>query len=250
MTFIDHFSSLASQYSAYRPSYPAELFDYIVGLCVDRRQAWDCACGSGQATMALATRFNAVLGTDASAQQVAAATPAANITYRVATAQSSGLDSASTDLVTVAQALHWLDLDAFYGEVDRVLLASGVLAVWTYGVLHVEGSEIDAHVQEFYNEIIGPYWPAERKLVEEGYRSLRLPFAEIATPVFDMRERWQLAHLMGYLRSWSATGRYVEHNGVDPVVALQEKLQPIWGEDHCTRLVTWPLSLRASCRSR
>lgn len=244
MSFKDHFSRLAAQYSAFRPTYPAAVFDYLAQLCHERQIAWDCACGNGQAALALAERFDAVIATDASPQQLAAAPAHANVTYRVAPAEDSGIESKSVDLVTVAQALHWFDLDSFYGEVQRVLKPSGVLAVWTYGPLQVEGDEVDALFQEFYSDTVGPYWPPERRLVEAGYRGLAFPFAELSAPPLNMEEQWDRAHLLGYLRTWSATARYVDDKGVDPVAALEERLNPLWVDVHSTRRVTWPLALR------
>jgi SAM-dependent methyltransferase len=244
MSFKDHFSGLAAQYSAFRPTYPPVLFDYLAQLCRERRMAWDCACGNGQATGGLARHFAAVIATDASPQQLSAAAPHGNVTYRVARAEDSGINSNSVDLVTVAQALHWFDLDSFYGEVQRVLVPSGVVAAWTYGVLHVEGEEVDALMQDFYSNIVGPYWPPERRIVEAGYRSLAFPFAQISVPSFNMEERWERAHLLGYLRSWSATGRYVEDQRVDPVVALEKRLEPLWADAGAVRKVTWPVAMR------
>jgi ubiquinone/menaquinone biosynthesis C-methylase UbiE len=248
MSFKDHFSRLAAQYSAYRPTYPEALFDYLARSCPERQTAWDCACGNGQATLSLAERFDSVIATDASPQQIAAATARANITYRVARAEQSGIESKSLDLVSVAQALHWFDLDSFYGEVERVLKTSGVLAVWTYGVLHVEGDAIDALLQEFYHDTVGPYWPAERRFVEEGYRGLAFPFTEISPPPFNMEVHWDREHLLGYLRTWSATARYVEDKGVDPVSALEDRLASIWIDAQNARKVTWPLALRVGRR--
>ena len=248
MSFKDHFSSLAAPYAAFRPTYPPALFDFLAESCHDRRTAWDCACGNGQATVALAERFESVIATDASQQQISAATPGANITYRVARADDSGLAPHSVDLVTVAQALHWFDLDAFYREVQRVLDPRGLLAVWTYGLLHVEGTAADTLVQEFYHDIVGPYWPPERRFVEEGYRGFTFPFAELSPPPFNMHEQWDRAHLLGYLRSWSATGRYVEERGLDPVSALEERLASVWSDAHTARRVTWPLALRVGRR--
>jgi SAM-dependent methyltransferase len=248
MGFKDHFSRVTSQYGEYRPSYPASLFEYLAGVCADRRAAWDCACGTGQATIALAEQFDTVIATDASQQQVAAATRRPNVAYRVARAEQSGIETGSLDLVTVAQALHWFDLDAFYEEVFRVLKPSGVLAVWTYNVLHVDDPACEALVQEFYYDTVGPYWPPERRLVEEGYRSLRFPFALLAVPTFDMVAQWSVAQLLGYMRTWSATGRYVEATQVDPVAALGERLAQLPGDANRQLKVTWPLALRAGRR--
>jgi SAM-dependent methyltransferase len=244
MTFKDHFSKLAAGYAAFRPAYPPALFAWLAREVRKSGKAWDCACGTGQASVALAEHFDSVIATDASQQQVSAATPHSHVTYRVANAGASGLDSRSVDLVTVAQALHWFDLDTFYSEVGRVLVPSGVLAAWTYGVLHVEGDAVDALIQEFYYDIIGPYWPPERRLVEEGYRSLAFPFEAIVAPSFNMEESWERAHLLGYLRSWSAVGRYVELKGADPVAALERRLAPVWTDPHAVRKVSWPLAMR------
>jgi SAM-dependent methyltransferase len=249
MSFKDHFSRLAAQYAAFRPAYPPELFDSLAQLCSARRLAWDCACGTGQASVALADHFESVIATDASAQQVAAATPHDHVTYRVAKAENSGFDSKSVDLVTVAQALHWFDLDSFYAEVERVLVPSGVIAVWTYGVLHVEGDAVDQLVQEFYHDIVGPYWPPERRHVEQGYRSLAFPFTSVPAPSFNMEVRWEQAHLLGYLRSWSATARYAEVKGVDPVLELEQRLARLWADGQGARKITWPLAMRVG-RSR
>ena len=162
----------------------------------------------------------------------------------MAPAEASGLPDKSVDLITVAQALHWFDLAGFYAEVRRVLKLSGMLAAWTYGVLSVEGAPVDTLVQHFYHETVGPYWPAERIHVETGYRSLPFPFNEIATPQFSMEELWELPQLLGYFRSWSATGRFIASNGYDPVDVLTEQLVPLWRDPQKKRLVTWPLSLR------
>src|SRR5262249_32870016 len=131
--FPDHFSKVAADYSIFRPRYPEELFEYLASLAPRRTLAWDCAAGSGQATLGLATRFDAVIATDASAAQLAAAPRHPRIDSRVARAERSDLRSGSVDLAVVAQALHWLMLEPFYDEAHRVLTAGGVLAVWCYG---------------------------------------------------------------------------------------------------------------------
>ena len=244
MTFKDHFSQLAPQYAQFRPTYPPELFDYLAVLAPDRSLAWDCACGAGQASVALGERFGSVIATDASAQQIAAAHPHPHVHYQVAAAEQSGLPSGSVALVTVAQALHWFDLPRFYAEVHRVLAERGVLAVWTYGVLHLEDGQIDALLQHFYATTVGPYWPPERRLVEDGYRALPFPFTELTPPAFSMQTRWDLPHLLGYLRTWSATARYVEKVGRDPVVALAAQLEPLWSDPQTPRTISWPLALR------
>jgi ubiquinone/menaquinone biosynthesis C-methylase UbiE len=241
--FHDHFSEVAGRYADFRPRYPAQLFDYLAELA-GRSLAWDCAAGNGQATIDLARRFDRVIATDASAQQIAAAEPMPNVEYRVATAEHSGLPDRSADLIAVAQALHWFDLNRFYAEAGRVLRPGGVLAVWAYGINQVEGSAINEIVQDFYSNIVGPYWPPERKLVEQGYRTLPFPFAELPPPRFEMQTRWTLDQLLGYFSTWSATNRYIKAKGENPLGPLAESLRLVWGDETSPRLITWPLSLR------
>jgi SAM-dependent methyltransferase len=236
----DHFTPVAGQYATFRPGYPDELFDWLAGVAPQRAMAWDCGAGSGQATVALAARFARVLGTDISAAQLASAPALANVEYRVTPAEASGLPDHSIDLVTVAQALHWFDLPKFYAEVRRVLKPQGVVAAWGYNRLLVAQPEVQRSVDRFYEETIGSYWPPERVHVENGYRDLKFPFPRIATPQFSLHKDWTREHLLGYLRSWSAVGRFKAANGYDPVDALAGEIAAHLPEGKMMR-VEWPL---------
>lgn len=241
--FKDHFSNMAKTYATYRPQYPSELYAWLASISPNTELAWDCACGTGQASLGLAGQFQRVIATDASEQQIAAAEAHTKIQWRVAPAEASGLADHSVDLITVAQALHWFDLDKFYAEAQRVLKPNGVLAVWTYGVLKIAEPRIDALAQDFYSHTVGPYWPPERAIVESGYSALTFPFQELAAPKFSMQLNWSKAQLMGYFRSWSATDRYIKARGTDPVSLLEEQLAPIWDET-TSYLTEWPLAFR------
>ena len=248
MSYADHFSGLAPAYVTCRPGYPAELFAYLARLAPRHELAWDCAAGSGQATLPLARWFGRVVATDASAAMLDQAPRHPAVEYRVAPAEVSGLASETVDLVTVAQALHWLDTDAFYGEAQRVLVPGGVLAVWTYGTQYVGQEDLDRTLQHFYTEVVGPYWPAERRHVESGYRTLAFPFLELDPPAFAMEADWTLSQLLGYIRTWSATQRFREAQGHDPVAELAGELAGHWGEPEAPRRIHWPLSVRAGRR--
>jgi SAM-dependent methyltransferase len=242
--YADHFSRLAPAYAGCRPRYPAELFAYLDAVCSRHELAWDCAAGTGQASLPLARVFRRVIATDASAAMIGNAAPHPNVEYRVVPAEASGLTSASVDLVTVAQALHWLDLDLFYTEVKRVLVPGGVLAVWTYGNQYLDDEPMDRLLGRFYTEVVGPYWTEERRHVESGYRTLSFPFRELAVPGFTMDQEWTLPELLGYLGTWSATQRFHDTVGQDPVGPLARELAPLWGDPDSRRRIRWPLSLR------
>ena len=244
--FADHFAPVAAHYATFRPHYPAALFAWLANLAPDHVLAWDCAAGSGQASADLAAHFDRVVATDASASQIAVAAPHPQVDYRVASAEASGLPTASVDLITVAQALHWFNLDRFYAEVRRVLKPGGVLAVWSYGVLTVAEAAVNSQLQRFYQETVGPYWPPERRYVENGYQSLPFPFPELQPPAFAMEASWTLPELLGYCRSWSASERYHAECGHDPVIELAAELTPLWRWPNQRQLITWPLALRVA----
>lgn len=242
-TFKDHFSSASDRYAAYRPDYPAALFAWLAGLCAEHDLAWDCATGSGQAALGLAPHFRRVVATDASAEQVRHAAPHPAIDYRVAPAEASGLGDRGVDLVTVAQAAHWFDLPRFYAEVSRVLKPAGVIALWGYGRMVLPG-QMDAPFRRFYAETVGPYWPPERALIDDAYRSLDFPFAEIEPAAFAIEVEWSLPRLLDYLSTWSAVKRYRAARGHDPLPALMAELAPGWGAPDAARTLHWPLFLR------
>lgn len=247
--FHDHFSAVANRYADFRPHYPAALFDYLAALVPRNSRVWDCACGNGQATVDLAERFAQVVATDASADQIASATPHPKVEYHVATAESSGLADESIGLVTVAQAIHWFDFDRFYAEAKRVLVRDGVLAAWAYGVNEVEGEAVNELAQDYYENIVGPYWPPERGLVEEDYRTIPFPFVEITPPTIRMETHWDLDQLLGYFSTWSATNRFIKAKSYNPLEKLQDELVQVWGGRQRQRRITWPLSLRIGRKS-
>jgi len=245
--FKDYFSGHAAEYAKFRPRYPDELFECLTSISPRHELAWDCATGNGQAAMGLARHFNSVIATDASAQQIESAESNDRVSYRVAPAEASGLDSASVDLILVAQALHWFDIDRFFTEAKRVLKDDGVLAISSYKVLEIT-PEIDVIIWKFYRETTGPFWPLERDLVETDYKNIQLPFPELTHRQFEMRTQWNLIQLLGYLRTWSATQRFIAARGFDPLDPLLEELGTVWKNPEEVREIKWPLHLRVAVR--
>jgi SAM-dependent methyltransferase len=247
VAFKDHFSRQAADYAKFRPRYPQELFDYLGSIAPSRELAWDCGTGNGQAAVGLASVFDRVIATDASEKQIANAQPHERVEYRVAPAESSGLKSETIDLIMVSQALHWFDLDRFYAEERRVLKPNGILAASTYNLLRIEPA-IDDIVNRYYHEVVGPFWPPERKLVE-NFADLPFPFHEIDPPKFEMTAQWNLDDLVGYLRTWSSTQRFMAANQRDPLDEIADELRAAWGDIRQRRRVVWPLTLRVGIKA-
>ena len=242
-SFRDYFSGRSAHYARYRPHYPVELFDFLAGLTTKHSLAWDCATGSGQAAIALSAHFKRVVATDASKAQIDAAIAHPGVTYQVAAAEDSQLDSGSIDLITVGQALHWFDIEHFFAEAERVLVSRGVLAAWCYELCQVSDA-CDAVVNELYAEILGEFWPSERHLVEAGYAGIAMPGRALESREFHMSASWSVADMLGYLRTWSACARYRQEHGDEPVSRIETALRAAWGEGH--RPVRWPLTLLVS----
>src|SRR6516165_677345 len=207
-----------------------------------RPSSWYCGTADGQAAVGLASVCDQVIATDASEKQIANAQSHEIVEYRVAHAENSGIGSKAIDLIMVAQALHWFDRDRFYGEARRVLKPDGVLAASAYNLLHIQKA-IDEVVNRYYNEVVGPFWPPERRLVEQ-FADLPFPIQEIDAPKFEMTADWNLDHLLGYLGTWSSTQRFIAAKGSDPLEQIADDLRNVWDDPKQLRSVTWPLAVR------
>ncbi len=243
----DYFSAQSDAYRRFRPTYPAALFDFLSRDLPQGAAVWDCATGNGQAAAALSRHAAIVVATDQSGAQLARAATARGVYYAKALAEAAPLARGSMDLVTVAQALHWFDFERFYAEVRRVLKPGGLLAAWTYSFLSVSpqlGAEADAAIRAFYHDVIGAYWPPERRWVDEHYRTIPFPFTPLPAPEFSIDISWDLDALLGYVSSWSAVQRYKDARGRDPVPALRARLATVFGDPASRRRLAWPLDLR------
>jgi len=241
--FKDHFSGHASGYASARPHYPPALFEWLAGQCDRHALAWDAGCGNGQAATALAGHFEAVFASDPSAAQIAAAQTHPHIRYAVEPAEHCSLSDASADLVCVAQAMHWFDVPRFQSEARRVLASGGIFSAWTYAQSRVTPA-VDAVFDRLHDHLLDAYWPAGREHVIDGYRNLPFAFTWFAdVPAFEMRCEWTLPQYFDYLRSWSASQRYLRETSTDPIALIAPDMSTAWGDPMLARVVIWPLTL-------
>lgn len=239
--FADHFSRQADRYARFRPSYPAELFTVLTDLAPGQSLAWDCATGNGQVAVDLAEHFSRVVATEPSMRQLAHRRYHDRVEYVRSTARACALAAGCADLVTVGQALHWFAEEPFFREVRRVVRPGGVIAAWGYGLCSVS-PEVDALVEGFYDDEIGPCWPPERRYLDQEYRTLPFPFEEIPVRRFELVETWTADEFLGYLGTWSAVQRFRRSEERNPMAGLVEPLRRAWGD--ARRAVVWPLYLR------
>lgn len=240
--FNDHFSGQAAAYQKYRPAYPVTLYEYLASLAPSRQLAWDCATGNGQCAQNLSPHFQRVIASDASAQQIEYTKQSNNVEYRVLAAERTDILEHSIDLITVAQALHWFDIPAFFKEARRVLKDQGIISAWTYNLLNVD-DDINKIILYLYRDLLGNYWPEERKTVENGYRDVDFPFVRIESKPFNMTACWSLSELLGYLETWSAVQIYRSSLNADPLLIIRDNLISAWGDDSQRKKISWPLSV-------
>ena len=238
----DYFSDNSGRYSTYRPTYPRELFQYLASVSPTNEKAWDCACGTGQSALGLSEHFENVIATDASENQIKKAIPNDAILYRVSPAEHADIPDNEADIITVAQALHWFHIESFFKEADRVLKKNGILAVWTYNLLTVN-EETDFKINDLYSEVLGPYWPEERQMVEDGYSEIDFPFSIIDTPSFEMQVEWNALQLIGYIETWSAVKKFKKENDPEKITNFFEEILGLWQDPNEKKRIHWPLTV-------
>lgn len=239
----DLFSKQSDLYARYRPTYPKELYDYILSFVKEKNTAWDCATGNGQAAVVLADHFKKVIATDISAAQIDKAIKKENIEYSVCSAESTPFADNTFDLVTVAQAYHWIKWDEFKKEVTRVCKPEAVIAIWTYNRNKIGDKKIDDAIFSFYENVTKSYWDNERKYVEELYETVEFEYELLPVKQFETTLNWQREDMIGYISSWSAIQKYIKVNGHSPIPTIEEEIKKLWPEGEVKKVV-FPIYLK------
>ncbi len=238
----DNFSSYAELYKKFRPTYPQELYDYLLSFITVKRSAWDCGTGNGQVAQELSKYFKEVYATDISPKQIEMAAIRKNIFYKVEGAEKTSFENNFFDIIMVAQAIHWFNFDEFYKEVKRTLKTDGILAIVGYGLIKAN-DELNKIINKFYHEIIGSYWDKERKYVDENYKTIPFPFKEMKTPSFVNTFNWTFEQLIGYINTWSAVQHFIKLNNSNPVEIIYDELKNVWKNDP-VKNISFPVLLR------
>ena len=239
----DLFSKQSDLYARYRPTYPKELYEYILSFVKEKNTVWDCATGNGQAAVVLADHFKKVIATDISAAQIEKATLKENIEYLVCPAESTLFADNTFDLVTVAQAYHWLKWKEFKKEVTRVCKPEAIIAIWTYNRNKIGDKKIDDAIFSFYENVTKPFWDYERKYVEELYKTVEFDYELLPVKDFETTLNWQREDMIGYISSWSAIQKYIKVNGHSPIPMIEKELINLWPKGEVKK-VSFPIYLK------
>ena len=174
----------ASRYDQTRPSPPSVLLDMLTQLIHTPRPTLvvDLGCGTGRSTTIWGERAEQVIGIEPSDEMRCQAldnlpslASAPRIAYRAGVAHQTGLDTASVDVVTCAQAFHWMDPSATLAEIARIVRPGGVFAAYDYSwppTIHWEVDQIFQEVDARFEQLIqtrgaqepGPRWSKEQHL--------------------------------------------------------------------------------------
>jgi ubiquinone/menaquinone biosynthesis C-methylase UbiE len=221
----DLFSAHSDIYSKYRPLYPKELYDFILDRVIIKEMALDCGTGNGQAASVLADHFKEVHATDISEKQIKNAIQKPNLHYHICEAEETPFTDNQFDLIVSATAIHWFQFDKFFKEMKRIGKNNGSFACWGYKVFRTNEPELNKLIDKFYSQTIHKYWDAERKHVDEEYKTIPFPFEEIKNPGFATCLQWNLDNLEGYLNTWSAVQHYISTNNLNPVNDLMQEIR-------------------------
>ncbi|GGI90204.1 class I SAM-dependent methyltransferase [Legionella impletisoli] len=238
----DLFTQQAALYAQFRPNYPREMLDWIVKQCYEHKSLWDCGTGTGQVAFALADKFDQVIATDVNAAQLAHASHHPKIIYKQTPSEQTDLPNKSIDLITVAQALHWFDHTRFNKEVKRVLKPRGILAVWCYGLVRTNNSELNQIIHTFYTEITAPYWEPERQYIDNKYEDIPIPFTKLKTPSFNIKKYLSKEDLIAYVSTWSAVNTFTKETGLS---LIDTELKPQLEQLTLPKIIEcqWPITL-------
>jgi ubiquinone/menaquinone biosynthesis C-methylase UbiE len=129
------FDSVAHDYDAYRPDYPAQLFDALessMGQPLLWSDVLDVGAGTGISSRALAGRGATVTAVDPGIGVLGVLRSRSTSRVRPVVGDGNALPLADDlfDLVAYAQSFHWTDPDRALAEAFRVLKPGGLLAAW------------------------------------------------------------------------------------------------------------------------
>lgn len=216
-----------NQYVQYRPVYSSALLDRILARCEGRQLAWDCCTGNGQLATLLADQFEEVIASDISLSQLHHAVIKPNIQFRLEDVIEAQLPSAVLDLVTIAQALHWLNRDKFYGLVAAALRPGGILAVVNY--LYSTDTRIAAISRFFIQGISDEKTLRMLQQIEQGYATDRPQgMTYLGSESVAINSRWNLSDYLGFLETISVTKPLKEEDYRQLMAQCREMAGAIW----------------------
>jgi SAM-dependent methyltransferase len=194
------FHGRAEDYARYRPGYPADAVDALLQGLPRACRVADVAAGTGILSRLLAARGARVLAVEPNASMRAAAASHPDVDWIDGTAEATGLSDGSVDLVTIAQAFHWVDVPSALREFARILRPDGRLAImWN------RRSRDDPFTLGYRSvfEVMDAEAPAERSQFDPALVTATDRFHELRKLEFVNSQRLTEEQVLGRARSTS-----------------------------------------------
>jgi SAM-dependent methyltransferase len=129
-------ASFVALYNRVRPKPPKNLTRLLTQLVGGGTPSLviDLGSGTGLSTVAWAGYASQIIGIESNPEMMARARRAANVTYRQASADATGLKSGSADIVTCSQSFHWMNRRPAIAEIARIMRRGAVFAAYDYSL--------------------------------------------------------------------------------------------------------------------
>ncbi|XP_061186172.1 putative methyltransferase DDB_G0268948 [Saccostrea echinata] len=242
-------SEHSDMYHKFRPTYPPEMYEFISEYSKSGTGTLDTAvdvgCGTGISTIPLCKYFQKVTGVDVSETQIKTARMVhkqSNVSFFISRAeQMEFLSDCSVDLVTVAQTMHWLEMEPFYKEVIRILKPRGSIVIYGYGNGTLNKSEGNLVIEKFFNHDLEEFWDSRSRHADNFYQNMYLPFSGWERKSdFFIQNKWSANEVVGYLSTWSSCRKYLKKNPKSGRLdEIQQQLIDIYNGQKIT--ITWPM---------
>ena len=166
------FTGKSDDYFRFRPSYPNSAAHWLRAKCSGEK-AVDVGAGTGIFTEVLQSCFKEVSAVEPNAdmrEKFHGFLP--DIVCTDGTGEATGLPDKSIDIITVAQAFHWLDEEKFKQEAIRILRPGGKVAIiWNSAVQNDFSAARDRVCQKYCPRFRSGH--AGKRSVAEGDEFLR-----------------------------------------------------------------------------
>lgn len=227
-TYKNYFGAktAAERYARGRPRFHSFVIEKIKQyLVIDKplKLALDVGCGTGLSSVALKTISEKVIGIDLSFEMLDQAQKTGGIEYIPASAENLPFGAGKFDLITISQAIHWIDKAKFFAEADRVLTPDALIAAYDnffQGQMLGNPSFNDWYQNEFLENY--PVPPRGRRAFErasENPQDFVLKHEEFNENTLS----FSAEELVGYLVTISNVIARVE-NGSQPIEEVYEWL--------------------------
>lgn len=233
----NRFRGSLDDYDRHRPAPPAFMMDLVersAGIARPKHVV-DLGCGTGLSTRAWAQSAERVTGIDPNPEMlaVACAKAPANVSHRLGFSHETEIESASSDLVTCCQSLHWMLPEPTIREIARILRPGGAWLIADYELPQIS-DEIDAAVQNCLRmakeKSIALGMPKEeRKWIGDVAGQIRSSnqFRQVQQfgetddiEAFTLRDRGDAVRLLGLLRSLGTIQMPLQHCRSDSEIGL------------------------------